>query len=96
MKQKQLPRYPLVNATLPGRLAVRKQPQGRRLGGILLSLALRKAYENTAAVGSSMVVVDAIDKQAAQFYAAHRLIGLPELMRPVLPRRTIAELASGT
>jgi GNAT superfamily N-acetyltransferase len=89
---KHLPRYPQVSATLLGRLAVATELQGRGLGAILLAEALRKACENAAMVGFSMVVVDAIDERAARFYRAHGFIPLPESMRLVLPMRTIAVL----
>ena len=89
---KHIPRYPMVSATLLGRLAVATEFQGRRVGGILLAKALEKAYESADQVGSSMVVVDAIDERAARFYAAHGFIQLPESMRLVLPMRTIAAL----
>jgi GNAT superfamily N-acetyltransferase len=87
-----IPRYPVVSATLLGRLAVSTQFQGRGIGSILLARALAKAYENAAVVGSSMVVVDAIDEKAAGFYQAHGFIPLPESMRLILPMRTIAGL----
>jgi len=90
--RKHLPRYPMVSATLLGRLAVATVFQGRGLGSILLAKALEKAYFNAAQVGSSMVVVDAIDERAARFYTAHGFIQLPESMRLVLPMRTIAAL----
>lgn len=89
--RKLVPRYPLVSATLIGRLAVAKHGQGRGLGGILLAQALRKAYESASTVGSSMVIVDAIDETACGFYAAHGFVRLPESMRLVLPLRSIAE-----
>jgi hypothetical protein len=50
---------------------------------------LRKAYENAAVVGSSMIVVDVIDERAADFYRAHGFLRLPESMRLILPMRTI-------
>ena len=90
--RKNIPRYPLVSATLIGRLAVRKDLQGHGIGSILLAKALAKSYENAAVVGSSMVVVDAIDERAAGFYLAHGFIRLPESMRLILPMRTIAGL----
>ena len=90
--RKHLPRYPQVSATLLGRLAVHVELQGRGLGSVLLAEALRKAYENAAMVGSSMVVVDAIDERAAKFYAAHGFVQLPESMRLVLPMQTIAAM----
>ena len=90
--QKHIPRHPVVGATLIGRLAVSKTYQGARLGSILLAKALHKAYENASFVGSSMVVVDAIDDRAVRFYQAHGFIKLTESMRLILPMRTIAEL----
>ncbi|MGA2848765.1 MAG: GNAT family N-acetyltransferase [Terracidiphilus sp.] len=87
--RKHIPRYPQVSATLLGRLAVSLEFQGQRLGAVLLAEALRKAYENAAVVGSSMVVVDAIDDRAARFYRAHGFIPLPDSTRLVLPMRTI-------
>jgi GNAT superfamily N-acetyltransferase len=90
--KKHIPRYPMVSATLLGRLAVDAEFQGRGVGGILLAKALEKAYESADQVGSSMVVVDAIDERAGKFYAAHGFLQLPESMRLVLPMRTIAPL----
>jgi ribosomal protein S18 acetylase RimI-like enzyme len=90
--QKHIPRYPMVSATLLGRLAVSTEFQGRGLGAILLAKALEKAFENAAQVGSSMVVVDAIDERAAKFYARHGFLQMPDSMRLVLPMRTIAAL----
>ncbi|MGH7285502.1 MAG: GNAT family N-acetyltransferase [Polyangiaceae bacterium] len=90
--RKHLPKYPLVSATLIGRLAVQKSHQGEGLGALLLVEALRKAHQNADVVGSSMVVVDALDESAARFYAAHGFIRLPESMRLVLPMQTIAKL----
>ena len=93
--RKHIPRYPLVSATLIGRLAVRKDLQGHGIGSILLAKALAKSYENAAEVGSSMVVVEAIDERAAGFYQAYGFIRLPESMRLILPMRTIAGLTAG-
>ncbi len=94
--RKHLPRYPVVSATLVGRLAIGTEFQGRGLGSLLLAKALRKAYENAAIVGSSMIVVDAIDGRAAAFYRKHGLIQLPESLRLILPMREIAGLISST
>ena len=90
--QKYIPRYPVVSATLIGRLAVSEHLQGQRLGSMLLAQALRKAHENASVVGSSMVVVDAMDDRAVRFYQAHGFIKLPESMRLILPMRTIADI----
>ncbi len=90
--RKHLPRYPMVSATLLGRLAVATEFQGQGLGAVLLAKALTKAYESAAQVGSSMVVVDAIDARAQGFYAVHGFIQLPDSLRLILPMRTIAAL----
>jgi GNAT superfamily N-acetyltransferase len=87
-----VPRYPLVSATLIGRLAIAKERQRQGLGAMLLALALGKAYRNADVVGSSMVVVDAIDEPAARFYQAHGFIRLPESMRLILPMRVVSRL----
>jgi ribosomal protein S18 acetylase RimI-like enzyme len=92
--RKHIPHYPLVSATLIGRLAVATSHQGQGLGQILLASALRKAFEASRAVGSSMVVVDAIDERAAAFYAGHGFVRLPESMRLLLPMRTIGKFLS--
>jgi predicted GNAT family N-acyltransferase len=90
--RKYIPRYPLVSATLIGRLAVAKNRQGERLGAVLLADALQRAFESASTVGSSIVIVDALDEPAAGFYAAHGFVRLPDSLRLVLPMR----LAGGT
>jgi GNAT superfamily N-acetyltransferase len=87
--RRHIPRYPLVSATLIGRLAVAKERQGQGLGSILLASALRKAYDNADVVGSSMIVVEAIDERAVRFYEAHGFVRLPESMRLIIPMRAI-------
>jgi hypothetical protein len=44
-----------------------KEMQGQRLGTVLLADALRRAYGNAGTVGSSMVIVDALDEGSADF-----------------------------
>lgn len=90
--RKYVPRYPLVSATLIGRLAVAKERQGQRLGAVLLADALQRAFDSAGTVGSSMVVVDALDETAAGFYAAYGFVRLPDSLRLVLPMR----MASGS
>jgi predicted GNAT family N-acyltransferase len=85
--RKHVPRYPLVSCTLIGRLAVAKDQQGQRLGSILLADALQRVFESARTVGSSMVMVDALDEGAAGFYAAHGFVRLPDSLRLVLPMR---------
>lgn len=92
--RKHMPRYPLVSATLIGRLAVATDCQGRGLGSLLLADALKRAYQATDTVGSSMVVVDAIDEPAARFYGAHGFLRLPDSPRLVIPMRLIGRTLS--
>ena len=54
--RKYIPRYPVVSATLIGRLAISLSRQGEGLGGLLLADALQRAYASASTVGSSMVV----------------------------------------
>ena len=90
--RKHIPRYPLVSATLIGRLAVALGQQGQGYGALLLADAVRRAYASAASIGSSMLVVDAISDRAAAFYAASGFVRLPENLRLVLPMQTIARL----
>ncbi len=90
--RKHIPRYPLVSATLVGRLAVSQVRQGERLGAILLADAVRRAYESADTVGSSMLVVDALSERAAAFYEGHGFSRLPESLRLVLPMSAIERM----
>lgn len=90
--RKELPRYPLVSATLVGRMAVSITRRGERLGTILLADAMRRTYTSAETVRSSMLVVDAIDERATKFYAEAGLIPLPGSLRLVLPMHTIQRL----
>jgi len=92
--RKHIPRYPLVSATLIGRLAIANDRQGQRLGAVLLADALRRALASAETVGSSMIVVDALDEAAAGFYAAHGFIRLPESQRLVLPMRVVERMVA--
>lgn len=88
--RKHVPRYPLVSATLVGRLAISEARQGERLGAILLADAVRRAFASAATVGSSMLVVDAMNERAAAFYEGNGFVRLPDSMRLVLPMHAIA------
>jgi GNAT superfamily N-acetyltransferase len=90
--RKHVPRYPLVSATLVGRLAVSEARQGQRLGAILLADAVRRAYASASTVGSSMLVVDAINERAVTFYEGNGFLRLPDSMRLVLPMHVIEKM----
>lgn len=65
---RKLPRYPVLPATLLGRLAISRTHQGKNLGRFLLMDALYRSWRNTSEVGSVGVVVDALDERARAFY----------------------------
>jgi GNAT superfamily N-acetyltransferase len=90
--RRHVPRYPLVSATLTGRLAIASDHQRYGLGGVLLARALRASYDSAATVGSCMIVVDAIDERAAAFYEAHDFTRLPDSLRLVMAMRSIEKL----
>jgi predicted GNAT family N-acyltransferase len=68
---KRLPRYPLLPATLLGRLAVDASCRGMGRGRFLLMDALYRSWRNTSEVASVGVVVDALDEHAQAFYLHH-------------------------
>ena len=67
-----MPRYPTTPATLIGRLARVVDCPG--LGSLLLADALGRILANTREVASALVVVDAQDDVAADFYRKHGFI----------------------
>lgn len=75
---KRLPRYPLLPATLLGRLAVDGSCRGPGLGGFLLMDALYRSWRNTSEVASVGVVVDALDENARESYIHHEFQSLAD------------------
>ena len=75
---RKLPKYPLIPATLLGRLAVSREHQGKNLGRLLLMDALHRSWKNTAEVASVGVVAEAIDDAARKFYLHHEFMPLLE------------------
>lgn len=73
---RKLPRYPVLPATLLGRLAISRSHQGKNLGRVLLLDALNRSWRNTSEVGSVGVAVDALDEKARAFYLHHEFIQL--------------------
>lgn len=90
---KLLPRYPLIPATLLGRLAVSEKYKGQDYGEKLLLDALERAHEMSDQVGSALVVVDAISDRAVTFYQKYGFTQFPhDSMRLFMPMRTVHEL----
>jgi predicted N-acetyltransferase YhbS len=91
--QKKLPKYPVLPATLLGRLAIRHDRQGQKLGQVLLMDALHRSWRNTAEMGSVAIVVDALNESAKTFYAHHEfrlLEGHPNKL--FLPMATVKKI----
>ena len=76
--KKNLPPYPLLPATLLGRLAIDLDYQCKKLGKFLLLDALKRACEVSQGVASFAVVVEAINESAANFYKKYGFIHLEE------------------
>jgi len=90
---RKLPSYPVVPATLLGRLAVDRHHQGHGIGESLLMDALRRVNEQSTQIATVAVIVDAIDQQAMQFYRHFDFLPFPERpTRLFLPMKTIAAL----
>lgn len=93
-----LPGYP-VGSVLLARLAVAADRQGQGLGGLLLAEALRKAVTAGDAAAARLVIVDAIDEDAAHFYAHFGFLAVPQHPRRLYRRmkdiRASLDLAAG-
>lgn len=83
---RKLPRYPLMPATLLGRLAVDRRHQGEGYGRFLLADALFRAARSE--IASFAVIVDAKDDNARRFYEREGFLPFPDqltkLFRPML------------
>jgi GNAT superfamily N-acetyltransferase len=86
---KKLPRYPLVPATLLGRLAVDRSHQGKGYGRFLLADALHRAIRSE--IASFAVIVDAKDDGARRFYERESFLPLPD--QPMRLFRPMADMA---
>jgi GNAT superfamily N-acetyltransferase len=74
---REMPRYP-IPTILIARIAVDRRYQRQRLGSRLLAEALRLAVAASDTAAARLVVVDAIDDQAAAFYRHWGFIDAPE------------------
>lgn len=88
-----LPRYPVVPATLIGRLAVDNSLRGTGMGEHLLMDALRRAFSASREVASVAVVVDGKNTNAVSFYLRYGFIPFGDQPnRLFLPMETIERL----
>ncbi len=91
--RRKLPRYPIVPATLAGRLAVSVSHRGHGLGERVLVDALARSLAASKLVASHAVIVDAKDLDAVAFYERYGFIPFPgQPQRLFLPMKTIARL----
>lgn len=88
---RKLPKYPLIPATLLGRLAVAQGYQGQGLGTFLLLDALWRSLNSE--VASMAVVVEAKNETAKSFYLHHQFRPFPQQpQRLYLPMATLAKM----
>jgi len=82
---RRLPHYPLIPATLLGRLAVDRQHQGHGFGRFLLADALARVVRSE--IASFAIIVDAMDEAARSFYEREEFFAFPDqplkLFRPI-------------
>lgn len=86
---RKLPRYPLIPATLLGRLAVDQRHQGNGYGRFLLADALFRAVSSE--IASFAVIVDAKDENARRFYERESFLPFPD--QPLKLFRPMADIA---
>ena len=79
-----------IPAVLVARLALHRSLQGRGLGGQLLLDALERAVDASARAAARLVVVDAIDDQAAAFYRRYGFRACPAPRRLVRKTSEVA------
>ena len=92
---KKLPRYPLIPATLLGRLAVDRRLQGQGIGEFLLMDALHRALVQSTEIAAAAVAVDAINAGAVKFYQHFGFVPFPAIAsRLFLPMKAVAGLFS--
>ncbi|HEV3257398.1 MAG TPA: GNAT family N-acetyltransferase [Gemmataceae bacterium] len=88
---KKLPRHPVPVALL-ARLAVDQAVQGSGLGKFLLTDALMRCLDLSRQLGIHAVEVDAIDKQAKDFYQRFSFVPLEDNeLHLYLPMATVEE-----
>ncbi len=87
---KKLPRYPVVPATLMGRLAVDRRYRGRTLGEMLLFDAFARTLRSE--IATFAFVVDAKDDDAKAFYERYGFLSLPSAGRRMF--KPLAEIAA--
>ena len=82
-----------VPSILIAKLAVDRRVQGRGVGTELLMCVATRVLIAARMIGGKLLVVDAIDEDAAGFYVHHGFVASPEVPdRLVLPFRAVAAM----
>ncbi len=90
---KKLPRYPLLPATMLGRLAVDRDHRSQGFGKLMLVDALKRSFSATQQIASIAVVVEALDEQAIAFYQKYGFIAFSSSTnRLYLPMKAISKI----
>jgi len=94
---RKFPKYPVVPATLLGRLARTISAKGHGVGELMLLDALYRAVKMSEQIASAAIVTDAKDQKAMEFYKKYGFIELPKVERRLfLPMETISKVFPGT
>ena len=92
---KKLPRYPTVPAVLIGRLARDVNFSG--VGKLLMLDALARSFQHSGEVAAAVVLVDAKNEQAREFYERYGFVEIEDISnRMFLPMKTIEKLLKST
>lgn len=90
---KHLPRYPLLPATLLGRLAVDNRQKGKGFGELMLLDGLKKAINASTQVASLAVIAEALDEVAVKFYLKYGFRQFrQDPLKLYLPMKSVEEL----
>jgi predicted GNAT family N-acyltransferase len=90
---KRLPKYPMVAATLLGRLAVSTEFRGQGVGKILLMDALHHSLDSSKQMASAGVILDAKGEFLAGFYRRYGFVEVSKIEeRLFLPMGTVEQL----
>jgi predicted GNAT family N-acyltransferase len=89
---KHLPRYPLLPATLLGRLTVDNKQKGKGFGELMLLDGLKKALNASTQVASLAVIAEALDEVAVNFYLKYGFRQFrQDPMKLYLPMKSVEE-----
>ena len=84
-----------IPAILLAKLALDRRSHGAGLGRLLVVRALEKIVDAAKHAGGKLVVVDAIDDEAAEFYERHDLARLPGNPHRLIMKMSTAARALG-